>query len=336
MARVFVKRFSPEALYEDVREALEWLDWKDLISSNTRVFVKPNLTWHIPTPGVTTTPDLIDAMVKLLTSRTSHVIVGESDGGYHSFKAEEAFLNHGLYEMAKKYNFDVVNLSRVPSEKVKVHIGSRQIELELPSMLLHEIDVFVTLPVPKVHVMTGVSLAFKNQWGCIPQTMRLRNHSEFDEKVIGINKLLNPRIVVFDGTYFLDLNGPMIGEAVPMNLLIVGDDPGASSLVCCEIMNLDPWEIRHFRLAQREGLMPGSLEEVILNQDISPFKFHHFHLERTLLNWVALLGFRHSLALSLFYDSKFGDLLHKILYFIRRNPIVARLLYGKFGYVSRE
>jgi hypothetical protein len=31
-----------------------------------------------------------------------------------------------------------------------------------------------------------------------------------------------------------------------------------------------------------------------------------------------------------------GDVLHKILYFIRKNPLINKLLYSKYGYSSAE
>jgi len=76
--------------------------------------------------------------------------------------------------------------------------------VEPPVLLLREVDVFITLPVAKVHAMTGVSLGFKNQWGCQPTTMRLRNHPQFAHKILLINRLVRPRLALFDGTWFLD------------------------------------------------------------------------------------------------------------------------------------
>src|SRR5262249_23202084 len=145
-------------------------------------------------------------------------------------------------------------------------VDGRSVSLELPSTLLHEVDTFITLPVPKVHTNTGVSLGFKNQWGCLPDPMRLRLHPEFTRAILLINRLLRPRLAVFDGQWFLDRTGPMIGQAVRKDLIIASDDPGAGSLACCRIMGIDPRTIRHLALAQREGMMPLSLDETNCNE----------------------------------------------------------------------
>ena len=282
-------------------------------------------------PGVTTTPGFIEAVVGVLRDRTENITIGESDGGYHSFKAEEAFASHGVYEFRRRFGIRVVNLSDGPSERRTVEIGERPVAVELPQLLLNEVDVFITLPVPKVHVMTRVSLGFKNQWGCQPGTMRLRNHPDFTRKILAIHKILKPRLAIYDGTYFLDKTGPMIGEAVRMDLVIASDDVGAGDLTCCEIMGVDPRRVEHLRVAHREGLMPGSLGDVILNQPLELFRTHRFRLRRTAINYVALAAFRSHLLTRLFYDSSAAGPIHRLLYAIRKNPLIGRLLYGSTG-----
>ena len=315
----------------DVQAALEWLGGQDLVPPGARVFVKPNLTWPEHLPGVTTTPQAIEAVVAALRELTPHVTVGEADGGYHSYQAEEAFRGHGLYEIGEKHGVRVVNLSREPSESVTAVVGGRRVELRLPQRLLHATDVFVTMPVPKVHVMTGVSLAFKNQWGCLPSAMRLREHPEFDHKIVAINRLLKPRLAIFDGTYFLDRAGPLSGEAVEMNLLIAGDDAGGASAACCALMGIEPGRIRHLRLARREGMFPSSLDELTLNTALEPFSGRRFVMKRAFLDWLSLLGFRSSFFERLFWESAAAGPLHTLLYSARSNPLVCRLLYGPAG-----
>lgn len=330
-ARVSIVRQDRGPLRERVREALEWIHWQDVVQPGARVFIKPNLTWHTPMPGVTATPEVIEALVSILKERTPHITIGESDGGYHSFRAEEAFEKHGLYGMASKYNVQVVSLNRVPAEEVSVTIARKTVRVLLPTLLLRETDVFVSIPVPKVHAMTRVSLGFKNQWGCIPDTMRLKNHALFDEKIVAINQLLRPRIVLYDGTYFLDESGPMTGEPVPMGLLVAASDVGAGDFVCSTIMGIAPRRVEHFRVARRAGMMPATLQEIELSDSVDRYAVRRFRLQRSLLNYVALLGFGHSWMTTLLYDSPIGTLLHKALYTARRSPLVRRLLYGRFG-----
>ncbi len=328
--RVFVERTSGSAdsLRQTLEQGLQWVRWDNLVPAGCRVFLKPNLTWREPVPGVTTTPAFIAAVVEILRERTSHITIGESDGGYHSFKAEEAFQSHGLRGLSERFGVHIINLSDGPAEHRTVEIAGRPITVEIPSLLLHDVDVFITLPVPKVHVMTRVSFGFKNQWGCQPGTMRLRNHPEFERKVLAINKLLRPGLALYDGAYFLDRTGPMFGQAVRMGLVVVSDDVGAGDLTCCRIMGFEPWKIAYLRLAREEKLMPDSLDQVELNTSLGSFASHQFHLERKPINWIALAAFRSALGTRLLYDSGLADPLHRILYTVRRNRLIGWLLYG--------
>ena len=161
MSKVFIERLSTKVLSaNDVLRAMEWLGWQKLVPKDSRVFIKPNLTWPNPLPGVTTTPEAIEALVVVLKERTSNITIGESDGGYHSYYAEEAFKGHKLYDIGEKYRVRVVNLSKDERETIIETIAGNKVSVTLPHILLHETDVFITMPVPKTHVMTGVSLAF--------------------------------------------------------------------------------------------------------------------------------------------------------------------------------
>jgi uncharacterized protein (DUF362 family) len=332
MPRAFVDSLDfREPLRDQLRAALQFLNCEQLIPAGARVFVKPNLTWRKPQPGVTVTPEFLAATVEVLRERTPHIIVGESNGGYHTFPAEEAFESHGLNDLAKRFGIDVVNLSLCDAETVTGAVGGREVEVQLPKLLLHDIDVFITLPVPKVHTNTTVSLGFKNQWGCIPSPMRLRQHAQFDDKIILINRVLKPRMAIFDATYMLDRNGPMIGDPVKMDLVIASDDAGAGSLACCEIMRIDPWSVKHHRVARREGMIPAGLDQVILNQPIERFQRRRFRVRRNVVNWASYAAFHSEMLTHLFYDSKTADWFHRSLYSARRNQFVGRLLYGSLG-----
>lgn len=317
--KVWVDRIS-KPIDEMLAQSLEWLQWTELVPSNARVSIKPNLTYPFYKPGVTTSPALLESVVKLLRTRTEHITIVESDGGSYAWPAQQAFEGHGINSICARYGVRAVNLTESPREWAETDIQGRRIKVEMSRLLLHETDVFITMPVPKVHVMTRVSLGFKNQWGCLPDVKRLRNHSEFPCKVLAINKLLKPRLAIFDGAYFLNKTGPMEGEPVKMNLLIVSDDAGAGSLACCQIMQIDPRSAASLRLAMREGMMPRRIEDVTLNAPLAPFIGPRFTLERSWMHWITLGVFNSRLATRLVYDSPMAKPLHDIVYFFRGRP----------------
>ncbi|NIV37589.1 MAG: hypothetical protein GWN58_51675, partial [Anaerolineae bacterium] len=47
---------------------LEFVRWQEFVHPDSTVFIKPNLTWPVPRPGVTTSPDFVDALLAALCS----------------------------------------------------------------------------------------------------------------------------------------------------------------------------------------------------------------------------------------------------------------------------
>lgn len=315
-------------LVERVRDAFTFIGGEGIIPTGATVFLKPNLTSPRPDPGVTTRPEFIAAVVEVLRERTDRIIIGESDGGYHSFRAEEAFAGHGLYELAKRFGVRPVNLSREPTVKAETIVRGKYVKVELPALLVDGVDVFISLPVPKVHAMTGVSLALKNQWGCLPSPMRLRHHPQFTEMIVALHKILQPRAAFYDGMYFLDRSGPIVGMPVAMNLLVAANDLGAGDLVCSRLMNLDLRSVWAYRVAWKEGVFPNSFDDVYLNRTIEPFCHHRFRLERPVHQWITLAAFRSQLGTRLFYDSMLAEPLHRLYYRLRRTPVFRWVLFG--------
>src|SRR4051794_4699010 len=126
MGRVFTDRFeTADELRHTVDRALEWVGTSRLIRPGDRVFIKPNLTWKVPTPGVTTTPEAIRATVEALLPYTRNITIGESNGGQDCFWAEDAFRSHGLYDLADEFGIKVVNLSKQPTAMVRTTVRGK-------------------------------------------------------------------------------------------------------------------------------------------------------------------------------------------------------------------
>lgn len=315
--RAFIGRVDRDGLAHAVSAALNWLDWRQLVPLNARVFIKPNFAYPLYTPGVTTSPDMIDVVVGVLRERTRHILIGESDGSAGAWTAEVAFAGHDVSRICSLHDVRAVNLSRLPREIARVMVAGREERVELPSLLIHDVDVFLTLPVPKVHALTGVSLGFKNQWGCLPDAKRLRHHHALARKLVAINSVLRPKIAIFDGLYFLDRGGPVHGDPVRMDLVIASIGPGPGTLVCCKVMQVEPLHIPHLRLLTREGLMPSSIDEVALNDDVARFRTAAFSVRRSAVNWLALAAFHSRFATTLLYDSPLAAPAHALLYRLR-------------------
>lgn len=308
-------------LSEAVQSALEQAGLLAGLDTSTRVALKPNFTYPYYKQGVTTSPLVVRETVKVLRQYTAHIAVVETDGGYGAWQATEAFAGHGLYQLRDEFGIEIVNLNDEPREMIAFRSGRQEQHLPLPTRLLYETDLFITMPVPKIHCMTGLTLSYKNQWGCVPDVMRLRRHYLFDDAIVAINRALKPAVLA-DGTYFLDHNGPMEGDPIRMNLIIAASDAGAFDRYVSELMGFSWRRVRHLRRAVELGDMPSRLEDIHYNVSPSDARTHTFRLERTLRNYIALAGFNSRFLTWFGYESWFGRVvLHAILYAIAGKPV---------------
>ncbi len=89
-SRVFIGEAGSD-IKSVLMKGLDFIHWDKYINSHSRVFVKPNFTFPQYSQGVTTSPGVLRVFLRLLKGRAGRVIVGESDGGNNSFKAEDSF-----------------------------------------------------------------------------------------------------------------------------------------------------------------------------------------------------------------------------------------------------
>jgi len=193
----------------------------------------------------------------------------------------------------------------------------KKFSLPLPTLLLDETDLFITMPVPKVHANAGVSLSLKNQWGIIQEpALRLKLHPYFREVIYQVNKALPKTIAVVDGKYGLTRNGPMRGDALELNWVLVGDNLFYVDFVLTEMMGLNPFKIPYLNyILHREGIR--SLEGVQFNQDHKSFMKELFYLDREWTDLPGVLTFNSRCLAYVGYESALAQPLHWLLYKFR-------------------
>jgi uncharacterized protein (DUF362 family) len=314
-SRVFLEHIDSD-VKATLRRGLHFIDWDRYIDSKSTVFIKPNFTFPRHIEGVTTSPELLRGLLQLLKGKAGRVIVGESDGANHAFTAEESLKGHGMYDMCKEEGAEAVSLSRLPSTIVESSVLGKNVKVNLPDLLLHDVDCFISVPVFKVHAMTNVTLSIKNSWGCVPDTMRCLLHQDLAHKLTLIAGRLRPRIVIIDGLYSLNRHGPMYGEPVRTDMLLVSDNTVAADALGAMIMGFSPRSIQHLAVAEKAGLGPLSPADIEVNTDWSKYR-RQFKIERTLIDRASSLLFHSELIARIVMDSALTPLIYKVVGFLR-------------------
>jgi uncharacterized protein (DUF362 family) len=286
------------------------------------VFIKPNLTYPVYKEGVTTRVEFVEGLVSALRqiNSTTKIYIGEGEGGYNSFSMTDAMKNMGFNDIAAKYpNVEIINLSKIARKTIQITANKNPYSLELPELFFEEIDFSISCPLPKVHCMTKVTISMKNQWGCLPDTMRLKNHYVFDEIINQVCEKLKFRYAFLDGKFGLDNNGPMNGDPVEVNWFAASNSLGAMDMIVSEMMGFDWRKVGHLKKADQYGFMPKR-EDIIVAGNMNLLK-RKFRLKRSFWNYPALVAFHSSSLTTLVYFSRWAKLLHDIMYTVRKRPI---------------
>jgi len=321
---VFIERLEGElfSLKCQFSRAFEAVSLNGDFKDAKGIFIKPNLTYPVYKKGVTTRIEFIETLVEALRAINpgTKIYIGEGEGGYNSFSMSDALENMGFHKLKKRFsNVEIINLSKIPAKEIEIETSKGLFKIKVPAIFFDRIDFSISCPVPKVHCMTKVTLSYKNQWGCLPDVMRLNNHYMFDYIISKISQILKFRYAFLDGKYGLDVNGPMAGEAVEVNWFVASNSLGAFDTVVCGMMGFDWRKINYLRIAAEYGFIPKKGDIRIIGEIGALQK--KFVLKRDFWNYPALAAFRSKKLTHLFYLSRWAKLLHEIMYAFRKRPI---------------
>ncbi len=315
---VFLKHLEGSNYGPVIEETLEHIGFFKTVPAGGRVFLKPNLTFPEFRPGVMTSLDCLRAVTLCLLKHGYKVIIGEADsGGYNRFSIDEVFKGMGIDQLAAETGAELVNVSFTEPEWLEVRAGWRRLRVPMPRLMLSEIDAFITLPVPKIHMNTQVSMSIKNQWGCIQEpAVRLKLHPYFAEVMYEFNSRLAHAYSIIDGRYGLNRTGPMLGDVVDMNFVLGSNDLVAADRVCCRIMQIDEARVKYLQYFRSRGWW-SKYEDIHLNDDIARYQKERFYLVRKWTDYPGLICFNNAFLAWLGYHSPLAGFAHWLLYLFR-------------------
>ncbi len=243
------------------------------VKKGDRVFIKPNIC--VPKSyetGTTTNPYLIERLIRLLKDITGNIQIG--DGPIPAF-GRLFSVNHPLiYDIAKKYDIDVIDLNYAD----KKIVGSFAI-----SAPLLEADVIINMPVLKTHVRAGISCSLKNMMGAVPLRLKHEMHKHgLDNRIVELAKTIRPHLNIVDAVICQEGDGPTNGTPKKLGLVIAGDNQVAVDGLCCKIMGINPQGILHLKWAEKEkiGLIRNSEYIGFKSEFISKFKMPSMYRNR--------------------------------------------------------
>lgn len=293
--------------------------------------VKLNLTYPTYLPGVVNAPAFVEGLCQWARARGISLILIEGDGGNGSYSAQDTFDGNGVSQIAERYGVSCVSISETPWEWHETQVAEKTIRLPYsPFFSRRDFDRLVIAPLFKNHIFTTVTLGMKNLWGCIPDAYRMYYHYQLDQGIVALCKELQPDFSIFDGLIALRGRGPMEGDPLDMNALMVSSNVGTGESAALEVMGIPIKRVRHLLIARNEGLLPFDQQVTWLTDPLS-FKRNDFILERTLLNYLTIqLGKMPSLQ-KVIYHSPLSSAIYSVVNRVRGESAQTKLLKAKWA-----
>lgn len=252
-----------DTLLEAVKDVLGLIRF-DFTKKIRKIAIKPNLCyyWRSST-GETTDPRVVEAIIDVfkMHSNPDEIYIVESDATVMRTKYVFKILDYE--KLALKRGVKLINLCKdtlLPAiEDAKTPFLN---QIKIPETLT-QVDLFVSVPKLKLHSITGLSCALKNQFGCIPIKRKVIFHKNISRVIAFINKLITPDLVLVDGIISKGKTPKRL------NLIMAGYDPVAVDSIAAKIAGLNPRWIKH--TVKSENLGVGSMTAKLVGDNLSCF-----------------------------------------------------------------
>jgi len=250
-------------LKESILKAVDLIGgFKKFIKTGEVVLLKPNFNTADPFPA-STDPEFLKAVVTLAYDfGVKVVMIGES-----------STMSLNTRKVMKKLKiFDLENLKTPPRIYVFEEWG--WVKKEIPDgkylksvtvpQILDRADKLILLPCLKTHKYAQFTGSLKLSVGFMKPFQRGHLHlMNLQEKIVELNKIINPDLVIMDARKCFINEGPSEGEVREPNLILASESRVALDVEGIKIIQsfkgnslegIDPWQLPQIKLAVELGI----------------------------------------------------------------------------------
>lgn len=260
-----------EAAIEKALRPLGGLDW---VRPGMKIAIKANFVAAAkPERAVTTHPNMLLALARMLNARGASVVIGDSPGNLYN----AAVLNHVYASLGlDRAECDGIALNRDFSEKQAYAPDAVQAKTFTYTRYLDDADAIINFCKLKSHGMMALSCAAKNLFGVIPGTMkpeyhyRFPNPNDFADMIVDLDEYFKPVVHLCDAVTAMEGNGPTQGTPRHIGCVLASRNPHGLDLLAATMIGLDPYTVPTIAAARRRHLVPERFEQLSVQGDWKP------------------------------------------------------------------
>jgi uncharacterized protein (DUF362 family)/Pyruvate/2-oxoacid:ferredoxin oxidoreductase delta subunit len=250
------------------------------IRPQSKVLVKPNLLMaQLPEAGITTHPEVVRAVVKILKEIGCEVFIGDGPSvwGSKPENVDEVYEKSGIKALAQEEGVNLVKFSR--------HRWREKFPL---TTWLDECNYLVSIPKFKTHCFTVLTGAIKNLYGLVSGSAKTELHKKYITQagfagiLVDIYALVRPALTIVDAIVAMEGEGPGTGGKLRNSgVLIAGNDGVAIDSVLALMMGVKPNDILTIKEASKRNLGVADIASIlILGEKLADLTGKHFKLPR--------------------------------------------------------
>lgn len=238
-----------------LRKAFELLGGlRNFIRKGQKVLLKPNmLSARRPEEAVTTHPQVLRALIRLLKAIGAELAVGDSPANV--MKIEEVWDRTGFGAVCLEEGVPLLNFERSGARG----FAKNGFSFAIARPVL-EADVVINLPKVKTHLLTIFTGAVKNSYGSVPGFQKTTLHKDFpkpkqfSELLSEVYAAAKPHLNIADAVVGMEGDGPSGGRPVSLGFLAVSPDGVALDSILCDLLGIRRDVVPYFGPARTRGL----------------------------------------------------------------------------------
>jgi len=294
LAKVVVRKTTPETVLDDYEVLLRDAGVEDAVPREGETLLKLNLSWTKYFPACSSQPWQLEGVLRALLRsgyRKERLFPVENKTVVtHPVKGAK---NNRWLPVLRKYGLPFYPLTEVewtvyPFKEKLLKLDRVFPEgIEIPRMFIGKS--VIHLPTVKTHGHSVTTGAVKNAFGGLLKEVRHYAHKYIHEVLVDLvimQKELHPGVFsVVDGTVCGDGAGPRTMKPRVGNVLLAGADSVAVDAVAAKIMGFEPLDIPYIRMCHERGLGVGDLRRIeVEGEDVSGMNLG-FRTRRSLVIW---------------------------------------------------
>ncbi len=267
--------YGRENVEKSVRQAIDLIGGIGaFVSPGQKVLVKFNLLLgSAPEKCVTTDPEVVYAVAKLLKEHGCEVLLGDSPGSgllYNEGVLRKHYAAAGYDKIAEELgvplNYDVGH-REVPAP---ASLTIKRFSIINPAL---DCDAVVVVSKAKTHALTYLSGAAKNIFGVVPGLekpsfhARLPDPASFGRMIVDLNDLVKPKLQVMDAIMGMEGDGPHSGTPRKIGAVLASADCHAIDVATSRLMSIDPVRVPTIVAAIERGYLHGDFSDVVMAGD---------------------------------------------------------------------